>query len=781
MRGRWFPLVVCALATVAVFGAALLGGRSFFFRDVLHYYWPTREAANAAWRALSPPLWNPYVSGGLPLLADLHAAVLYPPNLLFLPLPFPTAYTWVLCLHHVAGGLGVFTLLRRLTGEGWAGAAAALAWMMSGYVVSLSHAGPLMAGAAYVPWVLVALTSSLPAPRRAVLVALLGAAQALTGDPQSVLFSALAAGAFALWTLPRASLAVLAGGLGLGGLLAAVQLVPARLLLAHTLRATPDAAFFREWTTHPLRLAELLLPLPFGGYLEQPQFWAWFTVEGPSNLPFALSVYLGASAAVLALLGLSRGRLTGFALTLVGAGLLLALGHHAGTGPLHEHVPVLRLFRYPEKYLLLTTLGFAVLVGLGTARALAAPPLPVRRLLGLGVVLAVGALVAAVGWLAPGLAGALGQGALRLALIEGPGEVVVVPLRESLLTATGLAALTLAAVVLARRKPGHAAPRALLLLLLACDLTLAAQRVVWTEDPELFSLRSPVVDALQAHAPAEGPSRYWRDPIELPKATPGGRDLVGLSRVRAWDMLTLKSNLGTAFGLEEASGYGAVDLTRTVYVWNALLAQPVRLGEVLNACRFLTTDWPTAISQAPGMRRLETWPELRLALYAAPRCLPRVRSVEHRVPAASFQEALRTLASPTFAPEREAVVEGRPEARFAPVELSGVEHAPGRVAATARVAAGGGYLVVANTYVPGWKARVDGEPAEVDVANGATLGVPLPEGTHRVELTFHEPGLLPGALLSLLGALVAAALWLAPGARRTPAAPQGAGSGTSSG
>ncbi len=766
MRSRWFPLAVCVLASVAVFGAALLGGQSFFYRDVLHYYWPTREAANAAWRTLSLPLWNPFSSGGLPLLADLHSAVLYPPNLLFLPLSFPTAYTWVLCLHHVAGGLGVFTLLRRLTGEPWAGAAAGLTWMMSGYVVSLSHAGPLMAGAAYVPWVLVALTSSLPPARRAVLVALLCAAQALTGDPQAVLFSALAAGCLALWTLPRAAFAVLGGGLALAGLLAAVQLVPAWLLLPHTLRASPGTGFFLDWTTHPLRLVELLLPSPFGSYLEQPRFWAWFTIEGRGSFPFALSVYLGAASAVLAVLGVARQRLAGFALTLLAGGVLLALGHHVGTHVLHAHVPGLRLFRYPEKYLLLATLGWAVLVGLGTARALAAEPLPRRRLAALGGVLGVAALAAALGWLLPDVASGLGQGALRLAGAEGDGEQVAAPFRESLVTLTGMAALTLAALALARRKPGHAAPRVLLLVLPACDLALAAQRVVWTEDPALFELRSPVVDALARHAPGM-PSRFWRDPFELRKATPVGQDLEGLTRVRAWEMLTLKSNVGTAFGLEEASGYGAVDLARSTSVWGALLNQPSRLGTVLNACHLLTTDGPTAISREPGLRRLETWPELRLALYATPRCLPRLRSVEHVLPAASLREALRTLTSPGFDPERQAVVEGRAEARFAPVELSDVSHASGRVVATARAAAGGGYLVLAESYLPGWSARVDGQPVPVEVADGATLGVWVPEGTHRLEARFQQPGLTLGALLSLAGTLGALGLWWL--GRRRPA------------
>lgn len=67
-------------------------------------------------------------------------------------------------------------------------------------------------------------------------------------------------------------------------------------------------------------------------------------------------------------------------------------------------------------------------------------------------------------------------------------------------------------------------------------------------------------------------------------------------------------------------------------------------------------------------------------------------------------------------------------------------------------------LVVAETWDPGWTARVDGRDVAVQPVDGALLGVPLGGGNSsgRLELRYRPPGIAAGALLSLL-ALVALA------------------------
>jgi hypothetical protein len=61
-----------------------------------------------------------------------------------------------------------------------------------------------------------------------------------------------------------------------------------------------------------------------------------------------------------------------------------------------------------------------------------------------------------------------------------------------------------------------------------------------------------------------------------------------------------------------------------------------------------------------------------------------------------------------------------------------------------------GLLVVADSWMPGWTATVDGRPARVLRGNYAHRVIPLPEpGRHVILMEYHPPGLALGCVLSL--------------------------------
>jgi uncharacterized membrane protein YfhO len=75
-----------------------------------------------------------------------------------------------------------------------------------------------------------------------------------------------------------------------------------------------------------------------------------------------------------------------------------------------------------------------------------------------------------------------------------------------------------------------------------------------------------------------------------------------------------------------------------------------------------------------------------------------------------------------------------------------------------------GFLVLSEAYFPGWRATIDGAQAPVYRTNFVSRGIPVPAGTHTVELVFDPPSFNRGALISLLTLLVccggiAAGLW----------------------
>ena len=69
-----------------------------------------------------------------------------------------------------------------------------------------------------------------------------------------------------------------------------------------------------------------------------------------------------------------------------------------------------------------------------------------------------------------------------------------------------------------------------------------------------------------------------------------------------------------------------------------------------------------------------------------------------------------------------------------------------------------GWIVIAETHWPGWRAYVDGKPVRPHYANHAFLGVHVPAGTHRVRLVYLPRAFTTGRAISGLALLVAGLL-----------------------
>jgi hypothetical protein len=140
------------------------------------------------------------------------------------------------------------------------------------------------------------------------------------------------------------------------------------------------------------------------------------------------------------------------------------------------------------------------------------------------------------------------------------------------------------------------------------------------------------------------------------------------------------------------------------------------------------------------------------------------------------------LAAESFRPGEDAVLTGTGRVQEAlggaVVELPGRPHR--RLFDVA--AEGVGLLVVQQSFMRGWRATVDGRPVSVEVADGASIGVRVPAGRHRVALfldpTPYRVGVLGPILLLLVAGLSRAvgtsrgrAAATGDGAHSTPANP----------
>jgi hypothetical protein len=130
---------------------------------------------------------------------------------------------------------------------------------------------------------------------------------------------------------------------------------------------------------------------------------------------------------------------------------------------------------------------------------------------------------------------------------------------------------------------------------------------------------------------------------------------------------------------------------------------------------------------------------------------PSVRVATRLFTAVTFDDVVPRQLRPDFDPRTDAIViESAPShGTPLPSSVEVIEETTTRL--RARVAAAAPALVVwSRTYFGAWRARVDGQAAELQVADGHLVGVPVPAGSHDVEIRWSSTPLLAGIFVSLV-------------------------------
>ena len=149
------------------------------------------------------------------------------------------------------------------------------------------------------------------------------------------------------------------------------------------------------------------------------------------------------------------------------------------------------------------------------------------------------------------------------------------------------------------------------------------------------------------------------------------------------------------------------------------------------------------------------------------RTMPRVRAVPRVDEVATRDDAILSVQKGTIEPTQVALVE-QPFAQAgpqSPCTIGKTRRDQDRIQTVAQCK-GSGFLVFAERWDPGWSAFVDGRPAPLVRAYGLVLGVPVPEGKHRVVVRYAPPGFAAGVVASGSAAVLLAALAMLEAWRR---------------
>lgn len=773
------PAAVLLALPLILYAPFLFGGKVLYWGVYLLQFYPWRQLAVEQIQAGHWPLWNPYLGAGTPLAANLQTAAFYPPNVLLLLMPVERALGWELALHVALAGLSAYYLGRTLGLSRFGALIVGLAYGGGGYIISRWVFPSMVYAAAWLPLMLAlaerliqhtSFKSQSPESKAGTgirywildiaLLALIIALQFLAGHAQTSFYSAVIIAAFTLFRLARQQATIQksrirAFVLGIGSLLlaalwgialAAIQLLPTAELTRHSHRAgnLTDLTFAYELSFWPWRLITLLAP-DFFGNPARDEYWAYGTYWEESAFVGVLPLIL-ALAALAGWLSRQRGEgnrktlaMVPFFFLLSLLSLILAMGDHTPLYPLlFRYVPGFGLFQAPARLMIGYALGMAFLAGVGADTLRLTPR---TRTASRIIVVA-------------GLGMAIAGTAARLAL-----PAVRASFGDSMLRLGLTLALSAAVLLLQGRRLRRTRWRALVIALVVADLLAFGWGLAPGTDPSVY--RNPVATAEflttqpsgRIHVSyAYGEETYNRYISLASYGSPDANHLQGLRE-------SLSPNLNTVHHLPGIGNYDPLTIGLYRDLYDILEEQPDALDEIrpvlnLFAARYVITNDQLELP-------LLYWAGPHI--YANNQALPGAFVVHQARVIEDEKARLDVLRDPGFDPRSEVLLNRSPSVALPPnaSRAAGEQpnisrEGPGRILIEVRLSEPG-YLVLADTYYPGWRATVDGEPVEILAANHAFRAVQLDRGEHKVvfeyaPLSFRLGAWITAAAVLLLGA-----------------------------
>ncbi|MDW8225888.1 MAG: hypothetical protein RMK93_07730, partial [Bacteroidota bacterium] len=723
----WATVTLFTLTTVAFFWPNLTGSR-FFWEDFVEQFYPNQVFAARHWARGVIPFWNPYTFCGMPFLADPQVAFFYlPHSLLGLvqlateTLPFWAVQTLVI-LHFIAAQWGMFQLGRAFGASTTAALLAGVGYGFSGILTHHVIHPMIVYHLTWLPWVLLLLKRAVEEARwKWTLIGGLILGMSLHGGhPQTVLYEYLLLSGFAVWLLGMrvwkhgwgpARLAEAVRSfvpLSLAAALFIVQFLPTQELAAHSERtAGQKLEWAAEVSLHPSQLLTLVVPRLFGS--TEP--------SGVQHVPYYLpdaryyhywetAFYVGIPVLLLAILGMIRRWRTPFGLFWLLVALfsaLFALGKHGFLFPLLYQLPGFSLFRVPPRLLFFLTLALCAFAAWGFDELWQhqRQRQPLRQLLWGSLPIAAVAFTVSAGLL-PTIVGAPER---FVPMLQSEGTVALAITVLTVLVAVSLwqgwipplaAGLSLGVVLLSDLIHAHA------------SFTRSPTR------PEQFYSLSPVLKQMLQPRP---PDTLFRVSM---------RADFGMAMLR---------NQGLLDSIMLYEGYNQLRLQRR----NPPMPTADATFDLLNIRYQIALDTSTQ----------------RMYFRERPSALPRAWMVYRaRVAPSDSTEAI--LRRGELQPRLEALVEADPGLPLPGTVPDSVRHT-----LRCRVyehnwqhweveTAHPGLLCFSEIWYPAWKAFVNGTEVPVLRAYHSLRAIPIPAGSHTVELRYDSSSFRTGAWISAL-------------------------------
>lgn len=746
--GHYLPVILIPLILFIepiVKGEALFWGlpatqfipwRSYAWQQVLQGYWP---------------LWNPLNGMGAPLLANYQLAFFYPPGWILSILQSIGGVPWMAwgfmvlnVLHLIWAGLGMMLFLRGLGVSSFGQMVGGLAFGLSGFMVARIGTGSMIWAGSWLPWILLgglALTKGINRKRFVDMPFGLLAGltmQLLAGHAQLTFYSIIFLVMWVVFLLVNQSvkdmwkglsLLLFIGLIALG--LAAAQLIPTGEYLLQSQRS--DAVDYELGMTYsfwPWRFLSFLSPDFFGNPADGTYFgYASYWED---------AVYIGVIPLLLALCSIGYlitrirkrhnnqeyfGTISFFWIVII-IGALFSLGKNTPIFPFfYKYIPTFDLFNAPSRYMIWVNGSLAVLAGIMADQWFPVQGKARKRLKRITVATAAVTLGALATWVL-----------LR--------QVQVTFIQAT--TTAGIFALGYCALSLAHHGKVEHTDRWkwMVIGVISIDLLVNAWGLTPTISREFYSEahRFNQVQDLQSD--------------ERVLIEPGNEYGIKFGRffrfsdfsaIEPWQNLrqVMLPNMNLLDGISMVNNFDPLVPDRYSKIMNEmqLLDEETKsnMFRWMNIGRIETRDPQSEIgvsfsrTQPKGRFRWVGCAEIvENSQYSFERTIDKMRVAD--------SENVVILEDDRSLPEH--VCNQRQE-----IVINPVLNEPQKVILNTSTIEKG-YLVIADTFYPGWEVKLDGVVVDVFRANYLFYAIVLPEGPHQIEIIYQPKSFYTGLSIS---------------------------------
>ncbi len=744
-------LLILLFAVLFFFKDALLGKHTLIF-DSANFFYPLFFSVSNALRQWTMPLWNPFLFNGFPTIANIESQLFYPINLLFLPFTAFTPYAvhLSLILHCFLAGLFMYLLCAKYLQNRWACFLSAMVYMLSGFTIGHFQHVTMIEVFAWLPLVFLFYEKALMEQKQknAVFAGFFFGLSILAGHPQTshgmafavVIHTAYRTATMYMterkWTILRTHATALILFLAVGSIIAAVQILPTYEFITQATRGNTLSFDFAA-KSGQLSLRDLILIIVpnYFGALTDP-FWGGADISQSILYIGVLPLFLIG----LALIFDRKKRNIVYFIMMAIFFLLVSLGQN---GPVYrllfEYVPGFNYFRSPQHLSFLFSFfsalaaayGFNVLLG-NVKKSSFYIYLTIFLLLSILLY-----------FISPVFPEAGAAYRIHSDISSSAGYSSIPSLAKSNMQTgfAGFISMFILSAVLVALALFHPRDKkiylAILLFVTFVDLYLHlsdAITVAAKSPPSVYQGETALITEIKNHAGV-------RSSAQEDLALNDSELNQGLFRI-----YTIPDGIDGLWQL----GSNRAMLAKTFLVSGF---DPLELSRHQKLVKFLSSKNIDNLYKITNVKYIYTEGQNHFDYY--PNYLPRAYVVANAEFLEDDNKALEKLA--VFDPSSKVIINGSGitnQIMNAGEWTASFEKYASTEAVVKTFSQNDGFLVLSDTYYPGWRAWIDGVERPVLRANYNFRALSLPKGEHTVVFKFKPRSLNIGLFISLTGCLL---------------------------